>query len=93
MLMTMPDPATWSIEYRLREDEERLFVAADRLPGAQPGDVVEIHSTQPPRMRRGRVVEHVHDHVRGEFVTVLVDAETQAETAMCTEPPCRDESS
>jgi hypothetical protein len=66
----MPRPAAWSIEYRLREDEDSLFVPAELLPHAQPGDAVEITSTQPLLTRRGRVTDRVNDEARGEFVTV-----------------------
>jgi hypothetical protein len=69
----MPRPTAWSIEYRLREDAESLFVPAELLPHAQPGDAIEIRSTQPPLTRRGRVTDRVNDETRGEFVTVELD--------------------
>jgi hypothetical protein len=69
----MARPPVWSIEYRLREDEDSLFVPAELLPRAQPGDAVEISSAQPLLTRRGRVTDRVNDEARGEFVTVDLD--------------------
>jgi hypothetical protein len=77
----MADRATWSIEYRLREDEERVFVPVALLPSAQPGDLVDIRSTQPSLTRTGRIVDHENDAARGEFVTVLLDADGPHDTA------------
>ena len=69
----MAGQTSWSIEYQVREDEESMFVPAELLPNAQPGDVVEIRSTQPPVTRRGRVAELEDDATRGEFVCVHLD--------------------
>jgi hypothetical protein len=69
----MSRPTAWSIEYRLREDEDSMFVPAELLPHAQPGDAVEIRSTQPLLTRRGRVTDRVNDETRGEFVIVSLD--------------------
>ena len=69
----MADQGSWSIEYLVREDEESVFIPADLLPDAQPGDVVELTSTQPPVTRRGRVAELEDDATRGEFVCVHLD--------------------
>ena len=69
----MADRASWSIEYVVREDEESVFIPADLLPDAQPGDVVELSSAQPHVTRRGRVAELEDDTTRGEFVLVHLD--------------------
>ncbi len=50
-----------------------MFVPADLLPRAQPGDVVEITSAQPPVTRRGRVAGPADADMRGEFVTVTFE--------------------
>ena len=64
---------SWSIEYLVREDEESVFIPAALLPNAQPGDAVELTSTQPPVTRRGRVAELEDDATRGEFVCVHLE--------------------
>ena len=69
----MADRASWSIEYVVREDEESVFIPADLLPDAQPGDVVELSSAHPHVTRRGRVTELEDDATRGEFVLVHLD--------------------
>jgi hypothetical protein len=69
----MPHPTTWSIEYHVREDAESMFVPADLLPDAQPGDLVEITSAEPPVTRRGRIAGPADGETRGEFVTVTLD--------------------
>jgi hypothetical protein len=69
----MSHQRTWSIEYDVREDAESMFVPAQLLPHAQPGDLVEMRSAQPPVSRRGRVADRFDDESRGEFVTVRFD--------------------
>jgi hypothetical protein len=69
----MSHQRTWSIEYDVREDAESMFVPAQLLPHAQPGDLVEMRSAQPPVLRRGRVADRFDDESRGEFVTVRFD--------------------
>ena len=39
-----PRPTTWSIEFHVREDAESMFVPAELLPHARPGDAVEVRS-------------------------------------------------
>jgi hypothetical protein len=67
----------WSIEHDVREDADSIFVPADLLPDARPGDAVEIaaaSSTRPrPRPRHGVVADLVDDEARGEFVTVKLE--------------------
>jgi hypothetical protein len=70
----MPPPRTWSIEYQVREDAESMFVPAELLPHAQPDDIVEITSAQPPVTRRGRVAGRAAADDRGEFVSVTLDS-------------------
>jgi hypothetical protein len=69
----MKTPKTWSIEYQVREDAERMFVPADLLPNAEAGDVVEITSVQPFVRRRGRVAGPLIEDSAGDFVTVTLD--------------------
>jgi hypothetical protein len=69
----MADQRSWSIEYQVREDEESVFIPADLLPDAQPGDEVELKSPELPVTRRGRVAELEDDATRGEFVLVHLD--------------------
>jgi hypothetical protein len=64
---------TWAIEYDVRDDAESMFVPAQLLPHARPGDLVEMRSEQPPVSRRGRVADRFDDESRGEFVTVRFD--------------------
>jgi hypothetical protein len=71
--MAMPEPRTWSIEYDVREDAERMFVPVELLPHAQPGDEVQMTCAEPPVTRRGRVVEREEDDATGEFVTVAFE--------------------
>jgi hypothetical protein len=66
----------WSIEYESREDADSIFVPAELLPEAQPGDVVQMTSARPAVTRSGRVIELVTDRVRGVFVTVKLDPPT-----------------
>ena len=69
----MTGPASWSIEYPVREDADSIFVPTELLPRAQPGDVVEIESLDPPVSRRGRVAGPADADPGGEFVTVTLD--------------------
>jgi hypothetical protein len=69
----MPRQTDWSIEYDVREDAESMFVPAQLLPHAQPGDVVELRSAQPPTTRTGRVADRFDDESRRQFVTVRFD--------------------
>jgi hypothetical protein len=69
----MSQRRTWSVEYDVREDAESMFVPAELLPDAQPGDLVELRSTQPEVTRQGRVVDRFDDESRGQFVTVRFD--------------------
>ncbi len=66
-------PRTWSIEYQVREDAERMFIPVELLPHAQPGDVVEITSEQPPVSRRGEVIGPADDDGHGEFLVVAFE--------------------
>jgi hypothetical protein len=66
-------PRTWSIEYQVREDAESMFVPTDLLPSAEPGDIVEIRSTQPSVSRRGRVAGPPVADANGEFLTVTFE--------------------
>jgi hypothetical protein len=66
-------PRNWSIEYAVRADAESMFVPAQLLPHAQPGDLVELWSAQPAVTRRGRVAERFVDESRQPFVTVRFD--------------------
>jgi hypothetical protein len=68
----MPHARTWSIEHHVREDADSVFLSAELLPRAQPGDRVEIASGTSTRTRHGRVAELVDD-ARGEFVTVKLE--------------------
>ncbi len=65
---------TWRIELDVREDAERMFVPADLLPDAQPGDRVVVTSSEPPTTRSGRVVDHADDASRGRFIVVSFEA-------------------
>jgi hypothetical protein len=69
----MSQRRTWSIEYDVREDAESMFVPAELLPDAQPGDLVELRSAQPEVTRQGRVADRFDDESRGQFVTVRFD--------------------
>jgi hypothetical protein len=69
----MSQRRTWSIEYDVREDAESMFVPAELLPDAQPGDLVELRSAQPEVTRQGRVADRFDDESRGRFVTVRFD--------------------
>jgi hypothetical protein len=69
----MSQRRTWSIEYDVREDAESMFVPAELLPDAQPGDLVELRSAQPEVTRQGRVADRFDDEFRGQFVTVRFD--------------------
>jgi hypothetical protein len=69
----MSQQRTWSIEFDVREDAESMFVPAQLLPHAQPGDRVELRSVQPEVTRQGRVAERFEDESRGRFVTVRFD--------------------
>ena len=50
-----------------------MFVPAQLLPHAQPGDLVELRSAQPEVTRQGRVADRFDDESRGQFVTVRFD--------------------
>ena len=65
---------TWRIELDVREDAERMFVPADVLPDARPGDRVVATSSEPPTTRSGRVVDRADDASRGRFVVVSFQA-------------------
>jgi hypothetical protein len=69
----MSQRRTWSIEYDVREDAESMFVPAELLPDARPGDLVELRSAQPEVTRQGRVADRFDDESRGQFVTVRFD--------------------
>jgi hypothetical protein len=69
----MSHQRTWSIEFDVREDAESMFVPAELLPHAQPGDLVELRSVTPEVTRQGRVAERFDDESRGRFVTVRFD--------------------
>jgi len=68
----MTPAPTWSIEHEVRDDADSVFVPADLLPLAQPGDTVELTSGS-DTTRAGRVLDIVQDDVRGAFVTVKLD--------------------
>jgi hypothetical protein len=72
-LVDVRHPRTWFIEYQVREDAESMFVPTELLPEAQPGDIVEIASAQPPVTRRGRVADRADADWRDEFVSVTFD--------------------
>jgi hypothetical protein len=69
----MSHQPSWSIEYDIREDAEDMFVPAQLLPHAQPGDPVELRSAQSAVTRQGRVAGRFDDEARGQFVTVRFD--------------------
>ena len=69
----MSQPSTWTIEYHVREDAERMFIPLELLPHARPGDAVEIRSAQPPVTRHGRVAHTTEADRSGEFVIVTLD--------------------
>lgn len=69
----MAPPRTWSIEHDVREDADSIFVPAELLPDAQPGDGVVVASATATRPRHGVVADLVDDHARGEFVTVKLE--------------------
>jgi hypothetical protein len=77
MIDRMRRPRSWSIEHQVREDADSIFVPAELVPRAQPGDAIEIRSSQPTLTRHGHVVACVDDHERGRFVTVKLEAPTQ----------------
>lgn len=72
----MAQEKRWSIEYRVREDAESMFVPTELLPDAREGDVVEISSAQPAVVRRGRVAGPADADADGDFVTVTFDEAT-----------------
>jgi hypothetical protein len=72
-LAGMAHPRRWSIEHDVREDADSIFIPTALLPDARPGDTVEIR-TADTVIRRGDVVDRIADHVRGDFVTVRLDA-------------------
>jgi hypothetical protein len=69
----MNEPRRWRVDLDVREDAPSVFVPADLLPEASVGDVVTISSTQPATVRRGRIVESLDDHERGQFYSVSLE--------------------
>lgn len=69
----MTDRSPWRVDHNVREDAEQLFIPAEQLEGARPGDAVELHSETPPGVRTGTVVELQDDPERGRFVVVAVE--------------------
>ena len=65
----------WSIEYHIREDEDSMFLPAELIPDAEPGDIVEVTSSEPSIRRRGQITGPPVSDARGEFFTVRFDAE------------------
>jgi hypothetical protein len=62
--------STWRIELDVRDDAPSMFVPADLLPDASPGDAVVVRSANPPATRAGVVQAVLDDDARGRFVTV-----------------------
>jgi hypothetical protein len=67
------DATTWSIDYQVREDAESMFIPAELLPQANPGDVVVVTSVQPPVTKRGRVAGPADDEGHGKFLIVAFE--------------------
>jgi hypothetical protein len=63
----------WTVDFDVREDAPSVFVPADLLPDASVGDLVTISSSEPDTIRRGRIIEHLDDDVRGRFFAVSVE--------------------
>ena len=70
----MAEPRSWSIEYVVREDEESVFIPADLLPDAQPGDLVELSvgatTRHPPGPRRRARRRRDAWRVRPAFISI-----------------------
>jgi hypothetical protein len=66
-------PWSWSIEHDVREDADSIFVPAELLRHAQPGDRVTIAAGTSTCPRHGVVADLVDDEARGEFVTVKLE--------------------
>lgn len=66
----MMPPTTWSLELDVREDAPSMFVRAELLPDAVPGDLVEATSSDASTTHYGRVVDDIDDAQRGRFVVV-----------------------
>ena len=69
----MADATTWSIDYQVREDAESMFIPAELLPDANPGDLVVVTSVLPPVTKRGRVAGPADDEGHGKFVRVTFE--------------------
>lgn len=63
----------WSIDARVRADEDSMFVRRDLLADAAPGDRVEVVSLEPSTTRSGRIVAEQVDPTRGPFWIVELD--------------------
>lgn len=69
----MTPPRRWSVNARVRADEDSMFVRQDLLAHAQPGDVIDVVSDELPATRSGRVVAAQRDPSTGDFWIVHLD--------------------